>query len=1692
MFEENDGQTQSEVHFLTRGSGYVAYLTDRGMTFDLRDRSRQNSKTETNRSDLVESASPDNRSRPLEVQFIHMSGAAQVIGVDPLETKSNYYFGRDPVQWHTGIPNYARVRYCSLYSGIDLDFYGSQGRLEYDFVVAPGGNPALIEFRIRNGRFAFAENGNLVLRRVTGEVRLEAPRIYQQQGLKRKEIAGRFVRRKNGSYGFRVGDYDRSKPLIIDPVLVYAEYLQGNNRTSIAGMAADAAGEAFVTGETAATDLLVASANQPSNAGSDNAFLMKFSADGSGAVFATYFGGSAFDQGNAVALDANGNAYITGTATSANFPTTAGVYKQACASSLCNSPFVAKFDPHGALIYSTLLSGGNANGQSIAVDSSGDAYVTGTITSNDLQTVNPYQPEFLGAPSTSTSDAFVQKLDPLGQNLAYSTYLAGAPGPGGVQTTIGNGIAVDSQGSAYVTGSTTSPHFPAKNSFGPGPNNISGKDIFITKFVPAGNDVVYSMTLGDGSDEGDAISVDNTGAAYVAGITSSADFPVTPDAYIAACSPPTSLLCTNSPQIFALKLDPAGDSLLYSTLLAPGYVAGIATDNNGNAYIAGSTPEAAFPAVNPFDLSSPGVNHAFVMVLDGGGAPSFSSLLGGTDSGDSSTAMAATPSGDIYVGGITAVAIVGGVPLDFPILSPLLGSTLTACCAEVQDFIARISTANNGPAVSVSPLAAGELTVRNVSTSLLSISQFTTTAGTPLTGNCLPAIALSPGSACTLFAESGGLTIVSNAVGSPQTFSIAGPPSGVFEPQSVLLTAMPSFVYFGSQLIGSPSAPLSVALINQGTQSSTINQIQVSGPISQSNNCAAVLPSGAQCSIQLTYLPLSAADTTGYLAILHDASSNSLSISASGNPVTSALVVSPQTINFGEQYINSTAPPRTVVVTNVGGQPLTIAGVSTSGPFGETNTCSAPLAPQANCRVAVSFSPTGNGIFSGSVSVSANGAGSPQSVQLNGSGVVESDLGISPLAISFYPTFLNTTTQPMTLTLQNLSNTPLTINSVAVSPSQFAVAQNTCSAALAPAATCTLSLTYTPTAVATLSGTLSISHSGNGSPQLIGLTGSGETQLYFQPTSLSFGDQTVGTTSAPLGMSMGNNSTNTSVTISSVSTTGDFQADTSICGSLPPFELKPLYGCGFPVKFAPTAPGPRAGTLVVVASDSSDPHVVPLSGTGVVASLELSPASLQFGSQQVNATTPSQTITVTNVTGSPVTIQSITSSGPFSQTNNCGATLAADANCGVQIVLTPVSLGAVSGMLTIQDSAPGSPQTAALSGTGSGSAINVSPSNLIFVDQPTGTASVSQTVTLTNNAASSLAISSVTVIGDFSQTNNCGSNLLGSSSCMIQVVFTPSALGLRSGTLTIAESGVGSQTVPLSGNGVAPPAVTLSPTSLNLGGVLVGQNANGQIVTLTNSGKGSLTFTGVTVTGAGFSFQSYCGLVLAPSTNCEINVTFKPSAIGPVSGELQIGDTAPNSPQKVELSAQGSDFTVNVASGDGQVITAGQTANFNLSVYSSPGANDQVTLSCSGAPTNATCTVSQPSLTLNGSYQSLQVTVMTGAHTSAILPVGLRSIQPRAVLHSLRLLQCSVILILAICFFARRSGCVHRPAVVMGASLLLIGLVCVSCGGGGGSNSIPDPSQGGTPSGTYVLTMTAVSNNAANPPQIVQMHLTVQ
>ena len=867
IFEQNQGQSDPRVKFLARGLSYGLFLTANEAVLDMK------------RSAAGHSS--DNGDLAVRMALAHANPAPIVEGSERLPGISNYLVGKDAVQWHRHLPQYARVRYRSVYPGIDLVYYGNQGRLEYDFEVAPGADPRLIELDFQTAPSITSE-GSLRLHSESGDVEFQAPRIYQQIDGRERPVQGRFVLRAAHEVGFELADYDRSRQLVIDPVLTYSTYLggaldescsviTGAVKSGCPAIAVDSASNAYIAGSTTSADFPIPTGTTPFQAALNgtkaDVFVAKFNPAGTALLFATYLGGTDIDNSAGVAVDAGFNVFVTGTTVSGDFPTggTIAAY-QATAKVAGTHAFLSQLDPTGAtLLYSTYLSGSKTDtATGLALDVKGKAYLVGTTNSTDFPTTSgSFQPT-----SKAANQFFISKIDPtIGgtAGLVYSTYLGGSMPSTGV--TLGGGIAVDTSTtpSVYVTGGTDFTDMPVLNAAQS--SNSGGQDAFVAKFTPenasGAQEVYLTYVGGTGNDVGYGVTVDSGGNGYVAGSTTSTDFIIptgtTPfqstnlggtDAFVEKISNPASG-GTNPNVTFTYfsYLGGSGTDIAYA----------IAVDTLQNIRITGSTDSTDLTTRNPTQASSGGGTDAFFALIDTATTTgNFSTYLGGTGS-DIGTGIAVDSQGASYLAGQTTSS-------DFPVASPFQTNLDGGSDAFVSKFGPTISLAITATA-SPTPVGVGNQVsfIYTVTNNGDPVNGITFSDVLPTTGATFVSATSSPGSCGGATGSPATVTCSVGTLGAAAvatvtvvvTPTVAGPlgNSGTVSVVGSTFTAAASAsATVNDFAIGVAPASQTVPAGAAANYTVTVTPLPTF-PESISLSCSSGLPSGATCTFTTNPLP---------------------------------------------------------------------------------------------------------------------------------------------------------------------------------------------------------------------------------------------------------------------------------------------------------------------------------------------------------------------------------------------------------------------------------------------------------------------------------------------------------------------------------------------------------------------------------------------------------------------------------------------------------------------------------------------------------------------------------------------------------------------------------------------------------------------------------------------------------------------
>ena len=1030
-FERNDGQADAQVKFILRGDGYTLFLTPTEAVLALRKPAGESGKATRPSSGALGKAKADSannlaptvaasavptkafdrksneiETETLRVKLLAANSHSEIDGVDRLRAKSNYFIGSDPKNWHSNVPNFARVELKRVYPGIDLVYYGSsQSQLEYDFRLAPGADPDTIRLSFSGeNKLGLDGLGNLIVT-VGGQKLIEhAPAIYQQIGLNRQTIRGRWRLRRAHEVGFQVAAYDRSQPLTIDPVLAYSTYFGGNSLGNGAGygVAVDSAGNVYVTGIGSAGLPVTSGAFQTVPAG---AFVAKLNPGNNGdadLLYSTYLGGHGNDVGAGIAVDSAGNAYVTGSTTSADFPTTAGAFQHVNNGGSFGNAFVTKLNATGSnLLYSTYLGGtgdnnlGNGDsGTGIAVDSGGNAYVTGnafSITNASCTGAGFPQSCCTGAgtgtcpgfPTTAgafqsinnaaaivAENVFVAKLNPAASgaaSLIYSTYLGGS---GGNDVGLGDdstSIAVDSSGNAYVTGGVHSTDFPTTAGAFQSVNEGLGtcNNAFVAKLNPAASgpaSLIYSTYLGGGlgsdghhhpcgpsaGDFGYAIAVDQAGHAYITGQASHFDFPVSGGAFQTGNHSATGL----SMNAFVAKLNPGNNGaadLLYSTYIGGGgndIGYGIAVDSAGDACVTGTTASS----INNASCTAAGIPALCCTGAGSGTCIGFPTTAGAFQSVNNN----AVGGGNVFVARLNPG---GNGPADL-LYSTYLGGNNNSFSGDDGYGIAVDSASNAYVTGAAFSITNASCTAANTPESCCTGAGTGTCIGFPTTVGAFQSI------------NNAGHLGESNAFVAKLDLPLAPTPSPTPKP-----TPSPS-----------PSPTL--------TPSATVTPTPSTPTASATRTATATASSTSSRTATPTATATSTSSRTATPTATATATAGTITATPTATPtqVPAKLNIGPQSLAFGQKVtVGKTSKPKTITIKNAGQKKTGLAvnvemEIASPSTFAVKSGCKKTLKPGKSCKVSVTFTPADTTPQTGTLMIYDNVIGAPQTVGLSGTG----------------------------------------------------------------------------------------------------------------------------------------------------------------------------------------------------------------------------------------------------------------------------------------------------------------------------------------------------------------------------------------------------------------------------------------------------------------------------------------------------------------------------------------------------------------------------------------------------------------------------------------------------------------------------------------------------------------------------------
>jgi hypothetical protein len=697
------------------------------------------------------------------------------------------------------------------------------------------------------------------------------------------------------------------------------------------------------------------------------------------------------------------------------------------------------------------------------------------------------------------------------------------------------------------------------------------------------------------------------------------------------------------------------------------------------------------------------------------------------------------------------------------------------------------AVANFGSVVLGSSSYGQAIAIANTGTADLAISNVATTGDYATSGSCTT---VKAGSTCTLTTtftptaagtRSGTITLTDNAGGSTSTQTVMLTGIGTLAGATV----SPGVQNFPATVMGKSSGALTVTLSNTGTASLTSIGISIAGDFSETTTCSATLAASSSCTIAVTYSPTVAGSESGTLTITDNLGAQTVALNGTG--LAASVNLGATQLSFGSQLTGTTSSAQTVVLTNNGTASMTVSSVTASNGFSDTTNCPGALAAGSSCSINVSFAPTTTGSQSGSITI-ADSVGT-QTVAVQGLGA-SVGLSLTPSYVNFGAQQVGTTSQAQTLVLKNTGTTTLTLASITATSGYAASSQ--CSTTLAPGASCLISLSFTPTATGTVAGSVTVTDSTGNVTTMAMLTGQGTLPgITASPALLSFGSVTVNSTSSAQVITVTNNGT-AALTISSVAATGDF-AETNNCAGN---SIAAGSSCVISVTMTPTTSGTRTGSIQIV--DNADGlHSVALNGIGQQAGVSVSPISLAFGSlpfvssaQVANATGTTLGVTITNTGNAKLTLSSLTTLGDFTESDNCGGSVAAGASCTAEVKFVPTATGHRTGTLMITDNAGGGTQVVSLQGDGSPAGLTLTPAVLSFGAVSTGSTATSRTVQLSNNTGQTITALAITASGEVNESNNCSSTMATGTSCTLTISVTPELSGAVTGTVTITGGGL--------------------------------------------------------------------------------------------------------------------------------------------------------------------------------------------------------------------------------------------------------------------------------------------------------------
>lgn len=752
--------------------------------------------------------------------------------------------------------------------------------------------------------------------------------------------------------------------------------------------------------------------------------------------------------------------------------------------------------------------------------------------------------------------------------------------------------------------------------------------------------------------------------------------------------------------------------------------------------------------------------------------------------------------------------------------------------------------------------------------------------------------------------------------------------SGTGTAPAIQLSA--SSLSFGQLLINT-SSQQTITISNTGTAILNISAIAIVGTnATDFAYTASALPitvaPGASAPVVVTFTPANVGQRNATLSLMHDAEGSQSSVALSGTGVAPAISLSPTSVNFGDQLVNTSSTQQTITISNTGTSDLVISAMSLSGTNAAEFTPTAPPLPITipagkSSVINLTFTPSAMGARTASLNLAHNAQGSPSSIPLSGNGLAPV-LEVTPQAINFGNRLLNTTSPASTVTIKNTGNTDLHLSAIALAGANIADFSLTTPAVpltLQPNGLVALSVTFTPSATGPRSASISVTHDAGGAAFTLALTGNGIAPTFsVNPVSVDFGEQQINIASTPKLLTITNTGT-ADLVVSQISVTGTDAAAFSFAALTLPMTIAPGNTGNVTVTFKPTTVGNKSAAITFADNANGSPHSVPVAGVGTLPVITLNPVSLDFGTQLVGSTSAQKSFTISNTGTGDLVVSNLdltgTNVGDFSIVSvTLPFTVRAGSPKTINVMFTPTADVVRTASVRITHNAEGSPSTVSLTGTGIQPVIGIAPANVTFTTpQLVNTTSPESILTLTNTGTADLVISSLTLTGtnpgDFAVASNpLPITITPTNNTTLRLTFTPSAIGVRSATLSIENNAAGHpHSVPLSGTGIQP-SISLNPTSLVFDSQLVNTPPVTKTITISNTGTANLVVSQLAITGtnaADFSYTAVLPITVAPQNTTTVSVSFSPNGSGSRTATLTFTDNANGSPHTVSLSGTG-------------------------------------------------------------------------------------------------------------------------------------------------------------------------------------------